>query len=103
MRASTKRRSNVWKKAFKIRFSSTDFQKSIPEKSPALSPLERLNKEVRRRSRTVGIFPSTESYLRLMTASLIEYSEDHLTGASYISAETLREQKIELEKEQKAA
>jgi hypothetical protein len=28
-----------------------------------------------------------------MTASLIEYSEDHLTGASYISAETLREQK----------
>lgn len=64
---------------------------------------ERLNKEVRRRSRAVGIFPSTESYLRLMTASLIEYSEDHLTGASYISAETLREQKIEWEKEQKAA
>lgn len=64
---------------------------------------ERLNKEVRRRSRAVGIFPSTESYLSLMTASLIEYSEDHLTGASYISAETLREQKIEWEKEQKAA
>ena len=38
-----------------------------------------------------------------MTASLIEYSEDHLTGASYISAETLREQKIDFEKEQKAA
>lgn len=58
---------------------------------------------MRRRSRAVEIFPSTESYLRLMTVSLIEYSEDHLTGASYISAETLREQKIDLEKEHKAA
>lgn len=38
-----------------------------------------------------------------MTASLIEYSEVHLTGASYISAEILREQKIDLEKEQNAA
>ena len=51
----------------------------------------------------VGIFPSIKSYLRLMTTSLIEYSEDHLTGASYISQEKLREQKIDLEKEQKAA
>ena len=72
-------------------------------KSMRTNPLERLNKEVRKRSRAVGIFPSTESYLRLMTASMIEYNEDHLTGASYISAETLREQKIELEKEQEAA
>ena len=35
--------------------------------------------------------------------SMIEYSEDHLTCASYISADTLREQKIEWDKEQKAA
>ncbi len=33
----------------------------------------------------------------------IEYSEDHLTGVSYISADTLREQKIEWEKNQKTA
>ena len=79
------------------------FSKIDSRKISNTNTLERLNKEVRRRSRAVGIFPSTESYLRLMTASLIEYSEDHLTGASYISAETLREQKIDLEKEQKAA
>ena len=72
-------------------------------KSMRTNTLERLNKEVRKRSCAARIFPSTESYLRLMTASLIEYSEDHLTGASYISAETLREQKIELEKELEAA
>ena len=80
-----------------------EFSKIDSRKIASTNTLERLNKEVRRRSRAVGIFPSVASYQRLMTASLIEYSEDHLTGASYISAETLREQKIELEKEQKAA
>lgn len=79
------------------------FSKIDSRKISSTNTLERLNKEVRRRSRAVGIFPSKESYLRLMTASLIEYSEDHLTGASYISADTLREQKIEWDKEQKAA
>ena len=62
------------------------FSKIDSRKISSTNTLERLNKEVRRRSRAVGIFPSTESYLRLMTASLIEYSEDHLTGSSYISA-----------------
>ena len=79
------------------------FSKIDSRKISSTNTLERLNKEVRRRSRVVGIFPSKESYLRLMTASLIEYSEDHLNGASYISAEILREQKIEWDKEQEAA
>ncbi len=79
------------------------FSKIDSRKISSTNTLERLNKEVRRRSRVVGIFPSIDAYERLMTASLIEYSEDHLTGASYISADTLREQKIEWKKEQKAA
>ena len=79
------------------------FSRLDPRKISSTNTLERLNKEVRRRSRAVGIFPNTESYERLMIASLIEYSEDHLTGASYISADILREQKIEWEKEQTAA
>ena len=79
------------------------FSKIDSRKISSTNTLERLNKEVRRRSRVIGIFPSVESYQRLMTASLIEYSEDHLTNASYISAETLCEQKIELEKAQKVA
>ena len=74
------------------------FSKIDQRKISSTNTLERLNKEIRRRSRAVGIFPSVKSYLRLMTTCLIEYSEDHLTGASYISADTLREQKTELEK-----
>ena len=38
--------------------------------------LESLNREIQRRTKVVGIFPSSESYLRLVTMYLIEYSED---------------------------
>ena len=50
---------------------------------------ERLHREVRRRSRVVGIFPSEEAYVRLVTSYLIEYSEDWATSRSYIRAETI--------------
>jgi putative transposase len=50
---------------------------------------ERLNREIRRRSRVVGIFPSIESYVRLVTSYLIEYSEEWSTGRCYIKAETI--------------
>jgi len=50
---------------------------------------ERLHKEIRRRSRVVGIFPSEESYVRLVTSYLIEYAEEWLTGRRYIRAETI--------------
>lgn len=55
--------------------------------------LERLNEEIRRRTKVVGIFPSESSYIRLVTSYLLEYAEDHLTGTSYIKAETLNQQK----------
>jgi len=38
--------------------------------------LERTNREIRRRSRMVDVFPSVESYLRLVTCYLLEYTED---------------------------
>lgn len=47
--------------------------------------LERLNREVRRRTRVVGIFPNMDSYIRLVTSYLIEYSEDWCSGRSYIN------------------
>ena len=47
--------------------------------------LERLNREVRRRTQVVGIFPSMDSYIRLVTSYLIEYSEDWCSGRSYIN------------------
>lgn len=46
------------------------------KKTSSTNMLERLNREIRRRTRAVGIFPNAESYTRLVTMYLIEYSED---------------------------
>jgi len=51
--------------------------------------LERANREIRRRSRVVGVFPSIESYLRLVTAYLIEYTKDWANENTYIKADKL--------------
>jgi transposase-like protein len=51
--------------------------------------LERTNREIRRKSRVVGVFPSIESYLRLVTAYLIEYTEDWANENDYIKADKL--------------
>ncbi len=59
--------------------------------------LERLNREIRRRSRVVGIFPSMDSYLRLITSYLIEYGEDWSTGKCYIKQSLIEEQRLVLQ------
>jgi len=59
--------------------------------------LERLNREIRRRSRVVGIFPSAESYVRLLTCYLIEYAEDWETEKHYISLEAIERHRVSKE------
>jgi len=51
--------------------------------------LERLNREIRRRTNVVGVFPNMASYIRLVTSYLIEYSEDWSPGKAYISSEQI--------------
>ena len=54
--------------------------------------LERLHREIRRRTRVVGIFPNRESYIRLVCCYLIEYTEDWISERSYLSRLSLEEQ-----------
>jgi putative transposase len=56
--------------------------------------LERLNREIRPRSRVVGIFPGIGLYLRLVTTYLIECEEDWQNGRSYIKAESLARHQV---------
>jgi transposase-like protein len=47
--------------------------------------LERLNRELKRRTRVASLFPNSESLLRLVTAILIETSEEWETGKRYVT------------------
>ena len=49
--------------------------------------LERLSQEIRRRTRVVRLFPNEASCLRLVTAILMETSENWQTGKIYLSIE----------------
>ena len=55
------------------------------------NPLERLNKEVKRRSNVVGIFPNDASIIRLVGALLQEQHEEwHLDHRRYFSEASMR-------------
>jgi putative transposase len=55
--------------------------------------LERLNQEIRRRTRVVRIFPNREACLRLVAALAAEQSEEWLTGRRYLDMRELKEQR----------
>lgn len=51
--------------------------------------IERLNKELKRRSKVIGVFPNENSVLRLMGSVLIEQHDAMLMGRAVFSGETL--------------
>jgi transposase-like protein len=50
--------------------------------------LERINKEVKRRTRVVGAFPSDQSFMRLGASILIDINEEWMTTKKYLSMDT---------------
>jgi putative transposase len=49
--------------------------------------LERLSREIKRRTRVATLFPNPASCLRLVTAVVMEISEEWQTGKRYLSFE----------------
>ena len=56
---------------------------------------ERLNQEIKRRTRVVRIFPNPEACLRLVSALAVEQSEEWVTGRRYLDMRELEEQRRE--------
>jgi transposase-like protein len=53
------------------------------------NPLERLNREIGRRTDVVGIFPDNASLIRLSTSLVIEQNDEWLVGRRYLSLDSL--------------
>lgn len=68
----------------------TSFPRSHWRKIASTNPLERINKEIKRRSNVVGIFPDDASVIRLVGAVLLDQHDDWaIAERRYLSEESM--------------
>ena len=68
-----------------------DFPAAHRRQIYSTNPLERLNKELKRRSAVVGIFPNRAAVLRLLGMLLAEQSDEWRVGRHYFSEVSMRQ------------
>lgn len=66
-----------------------DFPREHWRKLASTNPLERLNEEIARRTKVVGIFPNERSLLRLAGALLLEQNDEWQVSRRYMSQHSL--------------
>ena len=67
-----------------------DFPEEHASKISSTNPIERLNREIRRRTRSIGVFPNTASALRLIGSILLDQTEEWGAGHHYMSTESMQ-------------
>jgi transposase-like protein len=66
-----------------------DFPREHWPQIASTNPLERINKEIKRRSDVVGIFPNDEAVIRLVGALMLETNDEWAVARRYMSLEAL--------------
>ncbi len=74
----------------------TAFPEGLWQQIWSNNPNERLNREIRRRTDSVGIFPTRDAIIRLVGAVLAEQTDEWAEGRRYLGLDILAKSRISL-------